>query len=248
MKIKKILISQPTPKVQNSPYINLAKRYNLQIDFRPFIEVEGIEAEEFRKQRIDILDHQNVVFTSRTSIRHFFRICENLRITVPESMKYFCCSEAVALYLQKYITYRKRKVFFEKKNENSLVDLIKAKKTPGKILLPISDNNQHKIARQLQRAKLKFTKAPVYRTIQSNLSDIPEKNYDIFVFYSPHGIKSFLENFPEFEQNDVHIASFGDSTAKAAKDAGLKPTIKAPTAKAPSMVMALEQYIKKHNN
>ncbi len=246
MKIKRILVSQPEPNSARSPYHELAERNNVKIDFRPFIQVEGVSCKEFRQTRVNILDHTAVIFTSRTAIDHFFRICNELRITVPETMKYFCISEATAFYLQKYVIYRKRKVFYGDSLFSELVDIIK-KHSDEKYLLPLSHIHKPEIPTLLDEAKINYTKAILYKTVSSDLSDIKDVNYDILVFYSPSGIKSLLQNFPDFEQNDIRIASFGASTAKAVMDAGLRLDIQAPNPQAPSMTMALEQYIKKYN-
>jgi uroporphyrinogen-III synthase len=246
LKIKRILVSQPEPNSARSPYHELAERNNVKIDFRPFIQVEGVSCKEFRQTRVNILDHTAVIFTSRTAIDHFFRICNELRITVPETMKYFCISEATAFYLQKYVIYRKRKVFYGDSLFSELVDIIK-KHSDEKYLLPLSHIHKPEIPTLLDEAKINYTKAILYKTVSSDLSDIKDVNYDILVFYSPSGIKSLLQNFPDFEQNDIRIASFGASTAKAVMDAGLRLDIQAPNPQAPSMTMALEQYIKKYN-
>jgi uroporphyrinogen-III synthase len=247
MTIKRILVSQPEPRTKKSPYFELAEKNNLDIHFKPFIQVEGIPDKEFRKTRIDILDHNAVIMTSRTAIDHFFRICEEMRITVPESMKYFCVSESVAFYLQKYIIYRKRKIFYGKGKFQDVIELMKKYKDE-KFLVPLSDCHKMEIPKLLDKNKIKYTKAILYRTISTDLSDIEKINYDMLVFYSPSGIKSLLENFPNFKQDQIKIASFGPNTAKAIKNAGLRLDVKAPTTKAPSMTMALEQYIKKANN
>ncbi|MFC2086908.1 uroporphyrinogen-III synthase [Bacteroidota bacterium] len=246
MKIRKILVSQPKPQTDKSPYLELAEKNNLKIDFRPFIQVEGISAKEFRKSRIDIQLHTAVIFTSRTAVDHYFRICGEMRFTVPDSMKYFCISESTAYYLQKYIVYRKRKIFYGKKKFEDLMEII-LKHKDEKFLVPLSDIHQEEIPEMLEKNRIKFTPAIFYRTVSSDLSDLSDIDYDILVFYSPSGIKSLFENFPDFKQNNTKIASFGASTTKAAKDAGLKIDILAPVPNAPSMTMALEQFIKKHN-
>lgn len=243
MKIKRILVSQPEPKAGKSPFFDLAEKNNLKIDFRPFIQVEGIPAKEFRKTRTQILDHTAVIFTSRTAIDHFFRICEETRVSVPDSLKYFCISEATAFYLQKYIVYRKRKIFVGSGRFNDLVDLMKKHKEEN-YLFPLSDIHKPEMPEMLKNAKLKFTKAILYKTVSSDLSDLKDVNYDMLVFYSPSGIKSLLQNFPEFEQCDTRIATFGPATAKAVEDAGLRLDVKAPIPEAPSMTMAIDKYIK----
>ena len=246
MKIKKILVSQPKPSTEKSPYFDLSEKNNVKIDFRPFIQVEGVTSKEFRKQKINILDHTAVVFTSRTAIDHFFRICEETRVSVPDDMKYFCVSEATAFYLQKYIVYRKRKIFHSTGKFPDLVEVIKKHKQE-KFLVPLSDIHKPEIPNLLTRAKIKYTKAILYRTVSSDLSDLKDIDYDVLVFFSPSGIKSLLQNFPDFEQKDTLIASFGPATAKAVKEAGLRLDIQAPMPQAPSMTAALEMYIKKHN-
>jgi uroporphyrinogen-III synthase len=247
LKIKKILVSQPKPVNDKSPYLELAERNNLKIDFRPFIQVEGIPAKEFRQERIDILEHTAVIFTSRTAIDHYFRIAEELRLSIPDSMKYFCISESVALYLQKYIVYRKRKIFYGINVFKDLVEQVINKHSNEYFLVPLSDIHKPEIPRILDRNKIRYTKAILYRTVSSDLSDLSDVNYDVLVFYSPSGIKSLFENFPDFEQKDTKIACFGPHTAKAVKKAGLRLDIEAPSVNAPSMTMALEKFIKQYN-
>ncbi|MCD6564502.1 MAG: uroporphyrinogen-III synthase [Bacteroidales bacterium] len=246
MKIKKILVSQPEPENGKSPYSELAKKNNLKIDFRSFIHIESVHAKEFRKTRINISDYTAVIFTSRTAIVHFFRICEEMRVAISDSMKYFCTSESTAYYLQKYIVYRKRKIFFGKSRLIDLMDVINKHKNE-KYFVPVSDSHKKDISKVLDNNKINYTKAILYRTVCSDLSDLSNVNYDVLVFYSPSGIKSLFENFPDFKQNNTKIASFGPTTIKAAKDAGLNPDIVAPSPSAPSMTMALEQYIENYN-
>lgn len=246
MKIKTILISQPDPGAAKSPYSDLADSTNVKIDFRPFIQVEGVAAKEFRQTRIHILDHTAVIFNSRTAIDHFFRLAQEMRVTIPDTMKYFCISEATAFYLQKYIVYRKRKIFYGNGTVPDLLDTMKKHKDE-KFLLPLSDIHSQEIPRLLDKGGYKYTTAILYRTVCSDLSDLKNVNYDIIVFFSPSGIKSLFQNFPEFKQNDTKIASFGANTAQAVRDAGLTLDIEAPTPEAPSMTMALEQYIKNMN-
>jgi uroporphyrinogen-III synthase len=247
LKIKKILVSQPQPVNGKSPYTEMAEKHNLKIDFRPFIKVEGIPAKEFRQERIDILAHTAVIFTSRTAIDHFFRIAEDLRITVPDSMKYFCISESVALYLQKYIVYRKRKIFYGSNVFKDLVEQEVNKHSAEKFLVPLSDIHKPEIPRILDKNRIKYTKAILYRTVSCDLSDLSDVNYDILVFYSPSGIRSLFQNFPEFEQNNTKIACFGPHTARAVKKAGLHLDIEAPSPQSPSMTMALENFIREYN-
>lgn len=246
MKIKRILVSQPKPTSASSPYFEFAEKNNVKVDFRPFIQVEGVSAKEYRQTRINILDHSAVILTSRTAIDHFFRICNELRITVPDSFKYFCISEATAFYLQKYIVYRKRKIFYGDGKFSELAEILK-KHMDEKYLVPLSHIHKPEIPEMLDEIKVKYTKAILYKTVSSDLSDLKDVNYDILVFYSPSGIKSLLQNFPDFQQNETKIASFGPSTAQAVKEAGLRLDIQAPNPQAPSMTMALEQFIKKQN-
>jgi len=246
LKIKKILVSQPKPDTAKSPYFDLAEKNNIQVDFRPFIQVEGVSAKEFRQTRVQILDHSGVIFTSRTAIDHFFRMSTEMRLIIPDTMKYFCMSEATAFYLQKYIVYRKRKIFYGAGRFSDLIDVMKKHKDE-KFLLPVSQVNQPEITQLLDKAGYFYTKALIYKTVSSDLSDLKDVNYDILVFFSPSGIQSLMQNFPTFDQNGTKIACFGPATAKAVIDAGLRLDIEAPTAEAPSMTMALEQYIKKYN-
>lgn len=247
MKVKKILVSQPKPSTPKSPYFELAEKNNVTVDFRPFIEVEGIKSKEFRQQKINIAAHTAVIFTSRTAVDHFFRICEESRVTVPDTMKYFCISESIAYYLQKYIVYRKRKIFFGGTKLADMIDILQKHKNE-KFLVPLSDIHKADIPQLLNKLKIDYSKAILYKTVSADLSDLSDVDYDILVFYSPSGIKSLMQNFPAFEQNNTRIASFGPTTAKAVKEAGLRLDIQAPMPKAPSMTMALELYIRKINN
>ena len=246
MKIRKILVSQPEPNPGNSPYNDLAVKHNLKIDFRQFIQVEGVPAKDFRKDRIQILDHTAVIFTSRTAIDHFFRISQELRLTIPDTMKYFCISEATAFYLQKYIVYRKRKIFYANGKFSDLVDIL-LKHKEDKFLIPLSDVHKDEIPDLLERAKIAVTEAIMYRTVSSDLSDLKDVNYDMLVFFTPVGIKSLMQNFPDFEQNEIKIATFGPATAQAVRDAGLRLDIEAPIPEAPSMVAAIERFVAEHN-
>jgi uroporphyrinogen-III synthase len=242
LKVKTILVSQPKPEGDKSPYFDLAKKCNVKIDFRPFIQIEGVSGQDFRKDKINILDHTAVIMTSRNAVDHYFRMCGEMRVTVPEAMKYFCVSESTAFYLQKYVLYRKRKIFHGKQTIVELMDVVKKHKTEN-FLLPCSDIAKEEIADKLDEQKIKYTKAVMFRTVASNLSDLANVNYDMLVFFSPSGIKSLLKNFPKFKQNKTRIACFGPTTAMAVKEAGLKLDVNAPNPKAPSMTMALEQYI-----
>ena len=246
MKIKKILVSQPAPSNGKSPYFDLATKNNLKIDFQPFIHIEGVSAKKFRQRRINILDHTAVILTSRTAIDHFFRIAEEMRVQIPDSMKYFCVTESNAHYLQTYIVYRKRKIFFGKGTFQDLMELI-LKNSEEKYLCPLADVHKAEIPELLKKSKINHTKAILYKTVCSDLSSLSTKNYDILVFFSPTGIKSLLHNFPEFNQNSTKIACFGPTTAKAVRDAGLRIDIQAPNPKAPSMTMALDQFITEFN-
>lgn len=243
MSIKTILVSQPKPEGEKSPYYDLADKYKLKIDFRPFIHVEGIPAQEFRAQKINIPEHTAVILTSKQAVDHFFRISEEIRFEVPDSMKYFCISEAVALYLQKYVAYRKRKIFFGKQTIEDLIDPLKKHKTE-KFLLPCTDILRDKIPETLEAAKIPFTKATLYRTVASDLSDLEDVYYDMLVFFSPGGIESLFKNFPDFKQNDTVIAAFGPSTAQAVEKNDLRLDLMAPVPEAPSMTAAIEKFIK----
>ncbi len=243
MKIKTILVSQPAPTDEKSPYHELAKKYGLKIDFRPFIKVEAVPAQDFRQERINILDHTAIVLTSRNAVDHFFRMCKELRLTVPESMKYFCISESVAYYVQKYIVYRKRKVFIGKQSFSDLIDVIKKHKEE-KYLVPCSDIQKQEIPELLDKAGVKYTNAVFYRTVASDLSDIKELKYDMLVFFSPGGIESLKKNFPKFKQEGAFIAAFGPTTAKAVTDNGFRLDLQAPLPEAPSMTGAMELFIK----
>ncbi len=243
MRIKNILVSQPQPaEVEKSPYGELARKFNVSIVFRKFINIEGIPAKEFRKDRINILDYSAVIFTSRNAVDQFFRICKEMRVEVPDSMKYFCISESTAYYLQKYILYRKRKVFHSKENFNNLVDLIKKHKNE-KFLLPCSDIHKLEIPKILDENKVPYRKAVIYRTLASDLSDLDITKFDLVVFFSPAGIKALMKNFPKYKQNNTVIGAFGASTIKAVSEAGLKLGISAPSKTAPSMTMAIQQFL-----
>lgn len=246
MSIKTILVSQPKPEGEKSPYYDLADKYKLKIDFRPFIHVEGIAAQEFRQQKVNIPEYTAIILTSKTAVDHFFRIAEEIRFEVPDSMKYFCISEAVALYLQKYVTYRKRKIFFGKQTIEDLIDPVKKHKTE-KFLLPCTDILRDKIPETLEAAKIPFTKAMLYRTVASDLSDLEDVYYDMLVFFSPGGIESLMKNFPDFKQNTTVIAAFGPTTANAVIKNNLRLDVHAPMPNAPSMTAAIEQFIKEYN-
>ena len=242
LKVKTLLVSQPKPEGDKSPYLDLAKKCNVKIDFRPFIQIEGVSSQDFRKDKVNISEHTAVIMTSRNAVDHYFRMCQEMRVTVPETMKYFCVSESTAFYLQKYVLYRKRKIFHGKQTVTDLMDVIKKHKQEN-FLLPCSDIAKEEIADKLDEAKIKYTKAVMFRTVAANLSDLADVNYDILVFFTPAGIRSLFKNFPKFKQNKTRIACFGPTTEKAVKEAGLNLDIHAPSPKAPSMKMALEQYI-----
>ncbi|GAB3172131.1 uroporphyrinogen-III synthase [Telluribacter humicola] len=246
-RVTSILVSQSRPADENSPYYELARKYGIKVDFRPFIQVDGISFKEFRKQKVNILDHTAIIFTSRNAIDHFFRICTEGRIEVPADMKYFCISEQTANYLQKYIVIRKRKIFSGTKTAAELIELIRKHKNE-KFLYPCSDVRKNDIPEFADTEDLHFTEATMYQTVSSDLSDLEDVYYDIIAFFSPSGIKSLFDNFPDFKQNKTRIAAFGPTTAKAVEEAGLFLDIQAPLPNAPSMTGALELYIRKANN
>jgi len=243
--IRKILITQPRPEGTKSPYFDFAVKHGLSLDFHPFIKVEGIPSKEFRKQKIDIAAFTAVIFTSRNAIDHFFRICEEMKITVSQDTKYFCITESVALYLQKFILYRKRKVFYGADGLNkSLFDVINKHKDNEKFLYPCSESFDSEITNWLKSHNCEYALAFMYRTISNDIKDILEKNtYDVICFFTPSGVKSLLDNFPKFKQNGTAIGAFGSNTSKAVEEAGLSLTIKAPLPLAPSMVTALDKYL-----
>jgi len=245
-KVKSILVTQEAPSDANSPYLKLAEKFGLKIDFRPFIQVEPVPVKEFRKQKIDILQHTAIIFTSRNAVDHFFTICSELKIEIPADMKYFCVSDQTSNYLQKYIVIRKRKIFTGLKTATDLMELLKKHKSE-KYLFPCSDIRKNDIPDFLKQNGYTFTEAIIYNTVAADLSDLKEVFYDIVAFFSPSGITSLFQNFPEFKQNNTRIAAFGPTTAQAARDAGLILDIEAPLPNAPSMTGALELYIKKAN-
>lgn len=247
MKIKKVLISQPKPTSEKSPYFDIAEKYGVEIDFRPFIKVESVTPKEFRQQKVSILDHTAIVFTSRHAIDHFFNLCTELRVTIPETMKYFCTSETVSLYIQKYVQYRKRKVFFGKTGK--FIDLLPiiVKHPAEKYFIPMSDVHNDEIKDLLDQNKIQHTEAVMYRTVSNDFTADEKFDYDMLVFFSPAGIQALKKNFPDFEQKEIAIGSFGPTTAKAVKDAGLRLDLEAPSAEAPSMPAALDMFIAKNN-
>jgi uroporphyrinogen-III synthase len=242
MKIKNILISQPKPENEKNPYMDVAKKHNVKIDFRHFIKVENISAKEFRQQRINILEHRAVILNSKNAVDSFFRICGELRVNVPDDMKYFCVTEAIALYLQKYIVYRKRKIFYGLARFEDLMDVIKKHKDE-KFLFPCSDKHQESVTKVLDAYKIRYTKAIIYRTVYNDLSDLTDVWYDMVAFFSPMGIESLFHNFPNFVQGTKVIAAFGDNTKRAAEEHGLRVECYAPTPEAPSMAMAIDLFL-----
>ena len=246
LKVKSILVTQDAPNDPNSPYLKLAEKFNLKIDFRPFIQVEPVPVKEFRKQKIEILNHTAVIFTSRNAVDHFFHICQELKVEMPPDMKYFCISDQTSNYLQKYIVIRKRKIFTGLKDTKDLLEIIKKHKNE-KFLFPCSDIRKNDIPDFLRDNGYNFTEAIIYHTVAANLSDLKNVYYDILAFFSPSGINSLYVNFPDFKQNNTRIAAFGSTTAKAVREAGLILDIEAPLPNAPSMTGALELYVKKAN-
>ncbi|MBC7694472.1 MAG: uroporphyrinogen-III synthase [Burkholderiales bacterium] len=246
-KVKTILISQPKPESDKNPYYELGKKYNLIETFRQFIKIEGLPVKDFRTQRIDILEHKAVILTSRMAVDHYFRMCNEMRVTVPESMKYFCINEATAYYLQKYIQYRKRKIFFGHQTIQDLVDVIR-KNREERFLLPAADVHKEQICEFLDAIDIKYTKAVMYRTVSADLSDIKNLNdFDVLAFFTPAGINSLKYNFPNFKQGNTRIACFGATTANTLKKHGYRLDIYAPNPKNPSMSAALDDYIKEAN-
>ncbi|MCH5245910.1 MAG: uroporphyrinogen-III synthase [Muribaculaceae bacterium] len=246
MKVKKILVSQPRPTGDKSPYFDIARKYGVEIDFRPFIKVEGLTAKEFRQSKVNILDYSAVIFTARGAVDHFFRLSEEMRVNIPDTMKYFCTTEAIALYLQKYIVYRKRKIFFGP--NGTLPGLMPqlARHNKEKYLYVVSDVHKDD-AEELDRNNIKYTKSVMYRTVPNFFGEDEAFDYDLLLFFSPAGIDSLKKNFPEFEQGDICIGTFGKNTAQAVKDAGLRLDIEAPSPSAPSMTAALELFLRENH-
>ena len=243
--MKKILVSQPKPSSEKSPYYDIAERFGVEMVFRPFIKVEGLTAKEFRQQKVSILDHTAIVFTSRHAIDHFFTLAKELRVTIPEDMKYFCVTEAIALYIQKYVQYRKRKVFFGETGK--IADLVPTmvKHKSEKYLVPMSDVHNDSVKELLDSKKLQHQECVMYRTVSNDFTpeEIKTFDYDMLIFFSPSGIESLMKNFPNFKQGKIAIGTFGPATAKAVKDAGLRLDLEAPTEKYPSMTGALQHYL-----
>ncbi|MCX6350511.1 MAG: uroporphyrinogen-III synthase [Bacteroidetes bacterium] len=245
-KVKTILISQPAPIDGKSPYDDLKEKYKVQVSFRSFTKVEAFTAKEFRREKISILDFGSIIFNSRVAIEHFFKLIVELRVDMPADMKYFCITEGLGLYLQKFITYRKRKVFYPKTKEVELNALFLKHKN-DKFLIPCAEASQNDLTVFLRKNKIVCQEAYMYRTTSADLSDLSDVYFDIIAFFTPTGIKSLFENFPDFQQNNTRIAAFGQFTCQAVRDANLRLDVEAPTAQSPSMKMALEEYIKKVN-
>ncbi|WP_372473887.1 uroporphyrinogen-III synthase [Capnocytophaga sp. ARDL2] len=246
MKVRTILVSQPEPKVENSPYFEIQQKHKVKIDFRPFIHVEGVPAKEVRQQKIDLNNYTAIILTSKNAVDHYFRLAEEMRYKVPETMKYFCQSEAIAYYLQKYVVYRKRKIYFGVKEFADLTPHIKKFKDE-KFLLPASDKLNDDVPQTLDSLGVNWSQGIFFRTAMSDLSDLRDVKYDILCFFSPTGINSLFKNFPDFVQGNTRIAVFGSTTKKEAEDNGLRIDIMAPAPEAPSMTMALDKYIQQAN-
>jgi len=244
-KVKSVLISQPKPEGK-SPYAAIQKKHNLKIDYFPFMHVEEMTSLEFKEQRISLLNHDSVIFTSKNAMDHYFGMMEKLRLRIPDFTKYFCVSEAIAHYLQNFITYRKRKIFTGEQSLASLIPVMQ-KHTESKFLFPCSDVLKNKVNVALEESGLQYTKAQMYKVSCSDLSDLSDVKYDILVFFSPTGVKSLLENFPNFKQEETRIAVFGPTTTKSVEENGLRVDIAAPNKQTPSMLMALDKYIKEAN-
>jgi len=244
-KISSILVTQPKPTNDNSPYLSIANKYGIKVDFREFIQVDPVPYKEFRKEKINILEHTAIIFTSRNAVDHFFRICAESKIEMPAEMKYFCISEQTAYYLQKYIVLRKRKLFTGEKTATDLFDIIKKHKNE-KFLYPCSNIRKDEIPKFMRDNNFQFNEATIYKTVPADLSDLAEVKYDCLTFFSPSGIHSLFINFPDFVQGNTRIAAFGPTTAQAVLDAGLELDIVAPMPNAPSMTGAIEHYIQEH--
>lgn len=245
MSIKSILISQPKPENGKSPFLDLAEKFKIKVDFRHFIHVEGVAAQDFRQERVELSEHTAIILTSMSAIDHYFRIAKEMRFEVPDTMKYFCINESIAKYLQKYIVYRKRKISFGAKVFEDLIPSI-LKNKEEKFILPISGTGEDKYSPVLNQHNINFSVAKIFNTVVSDLSDLADVNYDMLVFFSPSGIESLFENFPDFKQNKTRIAVWGTTTAQAVEKAGLRIDVQAPMPECPSMAMAIEQYIKKN--
>ncbi len=247
MKINKILVSQPQPTSDKSPYFDIEQKHGVEIVFRPFIKVEGLTAREFRQQKVNIPDFTAIIFTAKTAIDHFFNLCEEMRISIPDTMKYFCTTESIALYLQKYIVYRKRKIFHSATGKfNDLLPLLVKHKNEN-YLYVVSDVHNSDTTNILDTTGIHYTRAVMYRTVSNDFASDEAFDYDMLVFFSPQGIESLLKNFPDFQQGNVAIATLGATTAQAVKDAGLRLDLEAPTVKAPSMAAAIDLYLTENN-
>lgn len=248
LKVSTILITQPRPDTDKSPYFELAKKYNLQLEFHPFIRVEGLSGKDFRKQRVDINEYTAIVFTSRNAVDHFFRICEELKVKVSQEMKYFCITEAVALYLQKFILYRKRKVFYSADGSTEgLIEVINKHKNNEKFIVPTSDSGKNEVRDFLARHNATFAEATFFRTVSNDIAPVMTSEYDMIVFFSPFSVQTLFEHNPKYKQNGTLIGAFGPTTSKAVEEAGLRLDVKAPAPNAPSMVSALERYLQEAN-
>jgi uroporphyrinogen-III synthase len=245
LKIKQVLLSQPPPENDKSPYTDLIKQFNLDVTFRKLIKIERISAKDFRQQRVHIPDYTALIFTSRHAVDHFFALAEEMRVQIADTMKYFCTSEAIALYLQKYVQYRKRKIFFGKSQFADLLDIIRKQKDE-KYLFVCAENHQNDIPQLLTQYKVNYVFAPIYRTVPEDLSDLNIEDYQMVVFFSPFGILSLKKNFPNYVQGDTVFGAFGDATAQAIEDEGFTLHVKAPTEKFPSMAMAMQDFLQKN--
>jgi uroporphyrinogen-III synthase len=243
LKVSSILITQPRPETEKSPYFDLAKKYDIRLDFHAFIRVEGLSGKDFRKQRVDIGEYTAIIFTSRYAVDHFFRICEEMKCKVSQDMKYFCITEAVALYLQKFILYRKRKVFFSADGTSAGLMEVIGKHKNEKYILPVSDSGKNDVAQYLTKHNIKYADATLYRMVSNDIAPVMELSYDMIVFFSPFSVHTLFEHNPEFKQNGTIIGAFGPTTSKAVEDSGLRLDVKAPAANAPSMVSALEMFL-----
>lgn len=246
-KVKKILISQPRPGSEKSPYFDIAEKFHVDMHFYPFIKVERVSIREFRQQRINMLDFTAVIFTARTAVDNFFSICEELKVTIPETMKYFCISEAVALYLQKYIVYRKRKIFFSQTGKIDGLNNAFTKHAKEKFLFPVPEEHNDEVTHFLDEKKLNYTKSVMYRTVSNNFEAGEKLDYDMIIFFSPLGIQSLFTNFPDFKQEDMAIGCFGTSTARAVEEMGLRLDCEAPQPDFPSMAAALEAFLRENH-
>lgn len=245
--IKKILVSQPKPTSEKSPYFDIARKLDVEIVFRPFIKIEALTPVEFRQQKVSILDHTAVVFTSRNAIDNFFKLCKELRVAIPDDMKYFCITETVSLYIQKYVQYRKRKVFFGTTGKIDDIIPLMVKHKNEKYFVPQSDQHTDDFANMLDAKKLNHSEAVMFRTVSNDFAKDEPFDYDMLIFFSPSGISSLMKNFPGYQQGDTAIGTFGPTTAKAAKDAGLRVDLEAPSPQFPSITAALQDYVARHN-